>query len=88
MDFTGMDAESMMGSPEPRRTGEETKRAMIVTKASMTEEQRAAIELAAQKSGLTISAFMRMAALSMAARLGYHPQQPATDADDFGAFNG
>lgn len=61
---------------------------MIVTKTSMTEEQRAAIELAAQKSGLTISAFMRMASLSMAAALGYHPQQPATDTEDFGAYDG
>jgi hypothetical protein len=49
----------------------------IRTKCS--EEHLAAIELAARKVGLTVSAFVRMAALTAAAKEGFHAEQPVVD---------
>lgn len=49
----------------------------IRTKCS--EEHLAAIELAARKVGLTVSAFVRMAALTAAAKEGYQAEQPVVD---------
>lgn len=43
------------------------------------EDHLAAIELAAHKVGLTVSAFVRMAALAAAAREGFHAEQPRVD---------
>lgn len=63
---------------------------MVITKTGMTEEQRAAIEVASSRCGLSISAFVRMAALDRAASMGCHPQQPVLEGqeDMFGDMDG
>ena len=45
----------------------------------LSDDQAAAIELAAQKLGLTLSAFIRMAAVDAAAKAGFHAEQPKAD---------
>lgn len=47
----------------------------------MTDAQYAAISLAANKMGLTVSAYIRMAALNHARALGFNDEQ-ARDYDD------
>lgn len=47
----------------------------------MTDAQYAAILLAASKMGLTVSAYIRMAALNHARALGFNDEQPR-DYDD------
>lgn len=45
----------------------------------LTTTQRAVLELAAAKLGLTISAYIRMAALNHASALGFHEEAPQVD---------
>jgi uncharacterized protein (DUF1778 family) len=48
----------------------------------MTDAQYAAILLAANKMGLTVSAYIRMAALNHARALGFNDEQPRDYDDD------
>jgi uncharacterized protein (DUF1778 family) len=43
------------------------------------DEDRQAVEIAAKKVGLTVSGFVRSAALKEAAAMGIHAQQPKVD---------
>ena len=45
----------------------------------VTEAQMSVIELMAQRKGLTMGQFVRMAALDEAARNGVHTDQPMAD---------
>ena len=45
----------------------------------ITEDQKAVLEVAAAKVGLTIGPFMRLAALQMAETMQLHYQQPQAD---------
>lgn len=45
----------------------------------ITKEQKAVLEIAAAKNGLTIGPFMRMAALRAAEAMQLHYQQPKAD---------
>lgn len=45
----------------------------------ITEDQKALLEIAASKNGLTIGPFMRMAALRVAETMQLHYQQPQAD---------
>ena len=48
-------------------------------KIGLTDGQKAAIELAAQKMGLSLSAYIRMSAINHAAALGFQAEQPQVD---------
>ena len=52
---------------------------MLQIKVNLTEGQKAAVELAAQKMGLSVSAYVRMSVLNHAAALGYHTERPSVD---------
>lgn len=45
----------------------------------LSDDHAAAIELAAQKLGLSLSAFIRMAAVDAAGKAGFHAEQPKAD---------
>ena len=52
---------------------------MKVLNVRMSEEQFAAIQAAANRSGIGVSTFIRMCAIREAETLGFHPEQPKAD---------
>lgn len=52
---------------------------MKVLNVRMSEEQFAAIQAAANKKGMGVSTFIRMAAISEAEANGFHATQPRAD---------
>ena len=58
-----------------KNEGSMNKRSIV----NLTEEQNAALELAAHKVGMTVSTFLRHQGILAAAQLGFQVQQPKAD---------